>query len=190
MKKFVAMLLIFLLSMTSIAAAEADFSSYTDAELRTLRAQLDTTIHLRASNEEAGEAVCDAFMQNMQTLGHSIEYRFAYDDEYGFAALRDTQLNSESIDFLINGGYEIMLNDDLASNEAYVRDCMVALAIATAQVEGVEIFSNDIQDAAESCSEALPDGFLASNVVICWDNDDGYHWLITKTDDYTLVDVR
>lgn len=190
MKKCIALLLI-LLSMTGIAAiAEADLSSYTDAELRTLRAQLDTAIHLRASNEETGEAVCDAFMQNMQTLGHPLEYRFDYDNEYGFGALRDTQLNSESIDFLINGGYEIMLNDDLASNEAYIRDCMVALAMATAQVESVEIFSNDIQDAMESCSEALPDGFLASNVIICWDNDDGYHWLITKTDDFTLVDVR
>ena len=51
MKKFIAVLLIFLLSMTSVAAiAEADFSSYTDAELRALRDQLDTAIHLRASN--------------------------------------------------------------------------------------------------------------------------------------------
>ncbi len=172
MKKFIAVLLIFLLSMTSVAAiAEVDFSSYTDAELRALRDQLDTAIHLRASNAETGEAVCDAFMQNMQALGHPLEHCFGYDGD--FAALRDTQLNSESINFFINGGYEIVLVDDLASNEAYIRDCMVALAMATAQVEGVEIFSNDIQDAMESCSEALPDGFLASNVMICWDIDHG-----------------
>ena len=50
MKKCIALLLILLLSMTGIAAiAEADLSSYSEAELRTLRAQLDTAIHLRAS---------------------------------------------------------------------------------------------------------------------------------------------
>ena len=45
MKKCIALLLILLLSMTGIAAiAEAGFSSYTDAELRTARLQPDSEI--------------------------------------------------------------------------------------------------------------------------------------------------
>lgn len=73
MKKWIALVLVFLLSAMSVAAAaeEIDFSSYTEAELRELRTQIDSEILSHCS--ENAQSVCDAFIQYMQELGHTLD---------------------------------------------------------------------------------------------------------------------
>ena len=196
MKKCIALLLI-LLSMTGIAAiAEADFSSYTDAELREARLQLDSEIEGRCFNAETAEAVCLAFAEYMQELRRPVEYTadldFADLDVFGaFLPMLDTELESKSITVvLMNNGYEVMLTDDLAGNEAYIRDCMVCLAMAVAQVEGVEIFSNEASTAMNSCEEDFPDGFYSDVLYWFWENSYGYDWIVTSFQGVTVVAVR
>ena len=77
-----------------------------------------------------------------------------------------------------------------ANNEDYVRDCMVAMAMAVAWVEGVEIFSDEIDTAMRSCMQDLPEGFFADNIDILWDNDYGYQWIIGGKDGTTLIGVH
>ena len=190
MKKFIAVLLIFLLSMTSVAAiAEVDLSSYSEADLRALRTQIDSAIAERSRDEGKGEAVCNAFIQCMQELGHSLEITSVSDR--GFFILLDPQLDSGEFFFTINGGYDVMPPDNFAANnEDYVRDCMVAMAMAVARVEGVEIFSDEIDTAMRSCMQDLPEGFFADNIDILWDNDYGYQWIIGGKDGTTLIGVH
>lgn len=189
MKKFIAVLLIFLFSMTSVAAiAEADFSSYTDADLRGLRTQIDSAIAQRSRDEGKGEAVCNAFIQCMQELGHSLELTSEIDGEFFF--LHDPQLEPGDFTFAVNGGYSFLPPDDFTvNNQDYIRDCMVAMAMAVARVEGVEIFSDEIGTAMRDCMGHLPEDFFADNISICWDNDYGYQWLISSKDGTTVLSV-
>lgn len=190
MKKFIALSLTFLLAITSIVAvAEADYSSYTEADLRELREQIDTAIALHSYDEGKGKAVCDAFIQYMQELGHSLEY--VSESDRGFITLNDAQLDSGKIVFWFNDGYDIMPPKDFAANnEAYIRDCMVAIAMAVAQVEGVEIFSNEVSTAMRTCVQDLPDGFFTDNIWIMWNNKYGYQWRIAGKNGTTLIGVH
>lgn len=197
MKKWISLLLVLLLSITGVVAiAETDFSTYTDAELREARIQLDREIKGRSYNAETAEAVCLAFVEYMQELGHPVEYTadldFADLDDYGaFLQMIDTELNSESITVvLMNNGYEVMLTDDLAGNEAYIRNCMVAMAMAVAQVEGVEIFHGEISTAMNSCMEDFPDGFYSDVLYWYWPNSYGYTWVVSSFQGTTIVAVR
>ena len=115
MKKLIATLLVFLLVMTGVAAiAEADLSSYSEADLRALRTQIDSVIAERSRDEGKGEAVCNAFIQCMQELGHSLEITSVSDR--GFFILLDPQLDSGEFFFTINGGYDVMPPDNFAAN--------------------------------------------------------------------------
>ena len=192
MKKCIALLLILLLSMTGIAAiAEADFSSYTDAELREVRLQLDSEIRRRGFNAETAEAVCLAFVEYMQELGHPVEYTTALGDDTGFQLMLDTELNSKGITVvLMSGGYEVMLTDDLYRNIAYIRDCMVAMAMTVAQVEGVEIFHGEISTAMDSCMEGFPASLDSDVLYWYWPNSYGYNWTVRFKEETTLVAVK
>lgn len=191
MKKFVAILLIFLLSMTGIVAiAEIDFSTYTDAELREVRLQLNREIIRRSKNAETAEAVCLAFAENMQELGHPVEYTHDLGDETGFQNMIDTELNSEGICVVTGGGYEVMLSDDLNRNIAYIRDCMVAMAMAVAQVEGVEIFHGYTSTAMDSCMEDFPASVDSDVLYWYWRNSYGYNWTVIFKEETTLVSVK
>lgn len=189
MKKFIATLLVLILSITGVVAiAEADFSSYTDADLRALRTQIDSVIGERSRDEGKGEAVCNAFIQCMQELGHSLELTSVSDR--GFFVLLDPQLDTDEFVFFINYGFVVMPPDNFAANnEDYIRDCMVALAMAVARVEGVEIFFDEIDTAMRSCMGDLPEGFFLDNIDIWWDNDYGYQWTIGGKDGITLIRV-
>lgn len=194
MKRFVAVLLIFLLSITSVAAiAEADFSMYTDAELREVRKQLDSEIKSRSFNDETADAVCLAFAEYMHELGHHIEYTTELGTATKFQPMIDTDLNSESITVvLMSGGYEVMLTDELAGNEAYIRDCMVAMAMAVAQVEGVEIFKGELSRAIDSCPEI--EAFLgvsdSNDRYWYWPNSYGYAWTTIFMQESVLLAVK
>ena len=190
MKKFIAVLLIFLLSMTSVAAiAEVDLSSYTEADLRALRTQIDRAIAKRSNDEGKAEAVCNAFIQCMQELGHSLEITSVSDR--GLFYLMDTQLDSEKFVFLVNAGYDIVPPDNFAaSNQDYIRDCMVAMAMAVARVEGVKIFSDDIDIAMYYCMSSFPDSSFSDNIDILWDNNYGYRWIIRSNEGITLIGVH
>lgn len=190
MKKCIALLLILLLSMTGIAAiAEADLSSYSEADLRALRTQIDSAIAEHSRDEGKGEAVCNAFIQCMQELGHSLE--LTSESEGRFFFLLDPQLNPGEFTLLVNGGYNILPPDNFAANnQDYIRDCMVALAMAVARVEGVEIFSDEIGTAMRDCMWYLPEDFFADNISIWWANDYGYQWLIASKDGSTVLSVR
>lgn len=188
MKKWIALVLVFLLSAMSVAAAEEiDFSSYTEAELRELRTQIGSEILSHCS--ENAQSVCDAFIQYMQELGHTLEYDPEHDQDGRFFYLLD---GDQEITFFLFGGYLVRLQEEfVANNEAYARDCLVALAMAVAQVEGVEIFSNDISKAMYFCKDAIPDGFYKSedNINILWDKayQYGYLWHIINGDGMTCV---
>lgn len=191
MKKWIALVLVFLLSAMSVAAAaeEIDFSSYTEAELRELRTQIDSAIGQRSRDDGKGKAVCDAFLQCMQELGHSLELTSERDSERFY--LLDSQLGLDGFIFAVNGGYVFLPPEDFAANnEDYIRDGMVAMAMAVARVEGVEIFSDEIGTAMRDCMWDLPEDFFADNIKICWDNDYGYHWLISSKDGTTILSVR
>lgn len=190
MKKLIATLLVSLLVMTGVAAiAEADLSSYSEADLRALRTQIDSAIAERSRDEGNGEAVCNAFIQCMQELGHSLELTSESDGRFFF--LLDPQLNPGEFTLLVNGGYNVLPPDNFAANnQDYIRDCMVALAMAVARVEGVEIFSDEIDTAMRDCMFSFPEGFFADNIVILWDNDYGYQWLIASKDGSTVLSVR
>ena len=190
MKKFVAILLIFLLSIASVSAiAEIGLSSYTEADLRTLRTQIDSAIGAHSRDEGKGEAVCNAFMQCMQELGHSLELTSETDRE--ISLLLDPQLEQGEFTFAVNAGYVLLPPDDFAAdNQDYIRDCMVAMAMAVARVEGVEIFSDEIGTAMRDCMWSLPENFFADNISIYWDNNYGYQWLISSKDGTTVLIVR
>jgi hypothetical protein len=189
MKKWIALVLVFLLSAMSVAAAEEiDFSSYTEAELRELHTQISNEILNHCS--ENAQSVCDAFIQYMQELGHTLEYDPEHDQDGRFFYLLD---GDQEITFFL-GLYLVTLQEEfVANNEAYARDCLVALAMAVAQVEGVEIFSNDISKAMYFCKDTIPDGFYKSedNINILWDKayKYGYLWYIRNCDGITYVCV-
>lgn len=190
MKKCFTLLLAFLLSMTGIAGiAESDFSSYTEAELRDLRMQINSAIAAHSYDEGKGAAVCDAFIQYMEELGHSLELTSEADGEFFF--LLDPELNPGEFTLLVNSGYNILPAENFpASNEDYIRDCMVALAMAVARVEGVEIFSNEVGTATRDCMWYLPEGFFSDNINISWENKYGYRWLLTNKNGATVLTVR
>lgn len=189
MKKRVALLLASLLTMTMTAAmAEPDYSSYTNAELRKARIQMDAELALRSENEETNQAVCNAFMLNMRKLGHPLELSEAYNGNS--AIFVDTQLSTDSIVYMNMSAYVISLLDNLASDEVYIRDCMVALAMAVAKVEGIEIYSNKLSNAMDSCEWQIPDGFFLNEHKTCWENDYGYSWILYTRDDFTYFRVR
>lgn len=190
MKKVLVILLTFLFSMTGITAiAEADLSSCSEADLRALRTQIDSAIGQRSRDDGKGKAVCDAFLQCMQELGHSLELTSERDSERFY--LLDSQLGLDGFIFAVNGGYVFLPPDNFAANnEDYIRDGMVAMAMAVARVEGVEIFSDEIGTAMRDCMWDLPEDFFADNIKICWDNDYGYQWLISSKDGTTILSVR
>jgi hypothetical protein len=193
MKKWIALVLVFLLSAMSVAAAaeEIDFSSYTEAELRELRTQIDSEISRRSFNDETAEAVCLAFVEYMQELGHPVEYTTDLIDDSGFQLMRDTDLKSKGITVvLMSGGYEVMLKDDLYRNIPYIRDCMVAMAMAVAQVEGVEIFHNEIGTATRSCVKDFPDDLDSDILYWYWPNSYGYNWTVRFREETTVVAVN
>ena len=191
MKKWIALVLVFLLSIISVTAvAEVDLSSYTDAELHELLTQIDSEICRRCYDEGKGKAVCDAFIERMQELGHSLELTSASDD-IGFFFLLDSQLDCEEIILAVNGGFKIVPPDNFAAkNESYIRDCMVALAMAVAQIDGVEMFYNEIGTAMRDCMFYLPNGFFTDNIYILWDSNYGYRWLIASKSGSTVISVR
>lgn len=189
MKKWIALVLVFLLAVMSVAAvAEVDFSSYTDAELREIRIQLNSEISKRGNNVETIKAVYAAFAEYMQELGHPVEYLNDFSES--FVYVHDTQLNSEDICIVLMGGYQIMLTNDLTSDESYIRDCMVSIAMSVAQVEGIEIFSNEASTAMRSCAEYLPNGFFADELDWNWRNSYGYLWNIYSHNGTTVISVR
>lgn len=155
-------MLCLLLSLTSVAAlAEAGVFTHTGTELHGALATRQRN-QSRSSNAETAEAVCLAFIEYMQELRCPVEYTTDLVSATGFQPMFDTELNSRNIAVvLMSGGCEVTLTDGLVGNEAHIRDCMVSLAMAAAQVEGVEIFNGEISAAMDSCMEDFPAGFDA-----------------------------
>ena len=124
-------------------------------------------------------------------MGCPVEYTTDPGSATGFQPMFDTDLNSGSIAVvLMSGGCEVTLTAGLAGNEAHIRDCMVSLAMAAAQVGGVEIFNGEISAAMDSCMEDFPDGFDADALYWYWPNAYGYAWAVIFKQDSVLLAVK